>query len=161
MSEVQKALGVGSTITIEGKNYEFVPFKWKLKARFQDWVHGQAWRKVEKTKAFTDPVTYKERYDAMTALIGSEYYHAGNPGFQMALQSLEGQIYRTFLQLQPKNPNVTLEQVESWFESNYDTEILARIAEMDRDPNAEKVAATESQPPLLPSVQSSPVNPGA
>jgi hypothetical protein len=169
MASEQQALGIGNSVTIDGVRYLLSPFTWEMHGRFEEWLKDEAWKEVESQKERCDPMTYKRRHDAVTALITSKHFKKGGEGFDMALRSVEGRIYQVYLMLQPNNPQVTVGMVENWFATLYAVDLQNRIAEMeheDEEKNRQARAAAEAAARAAlttstPSAPSSPTSPGA
>ncbi len=148
MSDLSKALGIGSRITFEDKDYEVAPETYEMIAELQEYLEDRLRSKIRRLKGKIPEDSYIEQMDAMTRLIASEAMGPGTPEFDKALQTIEVRIRRMWRRLWENNRDVKLDLVQRMFIQHWqELERLAAEADKDtgkdsNDPNPK--AATET-----------------
>jgi hypothetical protein len=143
MGEISRALGQGSSLSFQGKNYTLAPWSYDLQGEFERYLEDKAWETCRRASQRLS----KEEADELRAQtlrdITAGVYTFGGPVSAKALQSLPHLKRLLYLMLEKKHPEVTPQLVDEMVDQNLE-QVIAAVNEVNADPFATKTAPSAS-----------------
>lgn len=112
MGQTANLLGVGQTITFEGKEYTLSTMTFDMQAKFETWLERRAMDAVRRQKPFCDDEEYKELSCRVITDIAAGVYSFGGSKCVEAAKTLPGVKEILYLSLQKNHKNIDRETVD-------------------------------------------------
>ena len=134
MGEVAKALGVGPTLTYQGKAYRLSPMTFETQAFFEVWLEKRAFEGAKRAAKHLPAADAERLLTQVTRDVAAGVYSFGGPVSRDASQSVPGIKYLVYLCLLKEHPDVTEDLVDKILDEQME-EALETFSRANADPN--------------------------
>jgi hypothetical protein len=140
MGQLADALGIGASISYNGKTYQIAPWTFEIQGKYERYLEEQAILAVRRNKHMLPEDEYGSALKGVMQDIAAGEYSFGSDLLARSLKKLPHITYLIYLCLEVNHPDISLKLVQDMVKEKIE-EFIEKMDLLNNDPNSTSLAA--------------------